>query len=304
MTGKQAVVVTPCVPKEDAVVLYNELVKINNNYTPRVCRQEHLSKVPDLSVFMTSHLSLTQYSFDFHKCSDAIYCGFRRTPPQFQVLAMQRQPIPRLDKDRGGHFLSRADAQARVLGEVAFTDLEDLPSNAVDTRKVCAKLNAKRDKTASKAAGIRSWEGSKVRAFIKCYECSKRRCVYAKTDEGYWRNRAALQQKLDTVAKRFCWGDLLFDDSHTLIKVLLQKQNITCLNPIEKGYYNTPRRRLLLRDICVHCGALGASGYLFGAKELREKRLTGGYTCLPICKDCLEKGMQAVKHGKKRVIQE
>ena len=58
---------------------------------------------------------------------------------------MQRQPMPHLDMDREGHFLSRADAQARVLGEVAFTDLEDLPSNDVDTRKAGAKLKTKRE---------------------------------------------------------------------------------------------------------------------------------------------------------------
>ena len=96
MTGKQAVVVTPCVPKEDAVVLYNELVKIKNNYTPRVCRQEHLSKVPDICVFMMSHVSLTLYSFDFHKYSDVSCCGVKHTLSQFQVLATQRQPTPSL----------------------------------------------------------------------------------------------------------------------------------------------------------------------------------------------------------------
>ena len=115
-----------------------------------------------------------------------------------------------------------------------------------------------------------------MRAFIKCYECNKRRYFYTKTDKANWRNRAALQQKLEMVTERFCCGNLLFDDSHLLSKVLLRKQNITCLTQIKKGYYNTPMRRLLLKDICVHCGALGASDYLFGAKELREKSLTGG----------------------------
>ena len=54
-----------------------------------------------------------------------------------------------------------------------------------------------------------------------------------------------------------------------------------------------------MKDICVHCGVLGTSDYLFGEKELREKSLTGGYKCLPICKGCLEKGMKIVKHGGK-----
>ena len=96
MTGKQAVVVTPRVPREDVVALYNEIMKIDNIYTPRVYRQEHLSKVPDLCVFITSHISLTPYSFEFHKGSDVSCCGVKHTSSQFQVLAMQRQPTPRL----------------------------------------------------------------------------------------------------------------------------------------------------------------------------------------------------------------
>ena len=134
-----------------------------------MCRQNHLSKVPDLCVSMTSHGSLTPYSFDFHKCSDASFCGVKRTPPQFQVLTIQRQPTPPLHEDRKYHFLSRADAQAGILGKVAFADSKkNLPSNAVDTRKVNAKLKARCDENASKAADIRSREGSKCCVFINC----------------------------------------------------------------------------------------------------------------------------------------
>ena len=139
---------------------------------------------------------------------------------------MQRQPTPRLDKDRKGHNLSTEDTKAKIRGEATFTDLEDLPSNGVDTRKAGAKLKVRRDENASKDAGIRSWEGRKVRAFIKRYECSKGLCVYAKTDEGNWRNRAVLQQKLETVVEQFCCGDLLFDDIHPLSKVLLHQKQL------------------------------------------------------------------------------
>ena len=75
--------------------------------------------------------------------------------------------------------MSRVDAQARKYGDAAFTNLEDLPSNAADTLKASDKLRARHSENASKAAGMRRLEGSKVRAFIKCYECSKRQCVYA-----------------------------------------------------------------------------------------------------------------------------
>ena len=51
--------------------------------------------------------------------------------------------------------------------------------------------------------------------------------------------------------------------------------------------------------MCVRCSPLGASDYLFGAKELKEKNLTGGHTCLPICKDCLKKEVKVVEYGNK-----
>ena len=62
-----------------------------------------------------------------------------------------------------------------------------------------------------------------MRTFIKCYEYSKIHCVYAKTDEVYCRNRDVLQYKLETMAKQFCCGDILFNDSYPLSKILLQK---------------------------------------------------------------------------------
>ena len=76
---------------------------------------------------------------------------------------MQIQPTPHLDKDREGHFLSRVNAHAGVFGKTAFTGLEDVPSKASDTRKASAEIRARRDENASKAAGMRSWEGSNVK---------------------------------------------------------------------------------------------------------------------------------------------
>ena len=99
--------ITPHVPKKNVTALYNKLQKIEKkNYTPRMYRQEHLSEVPGLCVFMTSHISLTLYSFHFHKCSDVSCCGVKRSLSRFQVLAIQSQPTPRLDKDRGTSLLA------------------------------------------------------------------------------------------------------------------------------------------------------------------------------------------------------
>ena len=55
-----------------------------------MCRQEHLSEMPDLCVFRVSLISLTPYSFDFHKCTAERCCGIKRSPSQLQVIAIQR----------------------------------------------------------------------------------------------------------------------------------------------------------------------------------------------------------------------
>ena len=181
------------------------------------------------------------------------------TPAQYRDLAMQRQPTPRLDPLRKGHFLQRRDALAGECVPVeSLTDLTDLPSDKKEGEKAEAKLRARRDERVTKAAGLKSWASKKARCTVTCYECLKRRVVYAATDNAYYAARGALQQKLESVSHRFCCGDLLFDDNHPLSGILCQKQNLTCASPMEKGYYNCPERGLKLPDVCYHCGAGGA----------------------------------------------
>jgi hypothetical protein len=66
------VVTIPCVSKEDVTVLHIELQKGEKKETtlPGCEGRRILSKVPDLCVFIMSHISLTPYSFEFHKGSD------------------------------------------------------------------------------------------------------------------------------------------------------------------------------------------------------------------------------------------
>jgi hypothetical protein len=86
-------------------------------------------------------------------------------------------------------------------------------------------------------------------------------------NEGYWRSRVPLQQKLETVAKQLCCRNLLFNDSNLLSKALLHEQNINCVFPIRKGYYNNSRRQLQKKDVYDHCGTLGALGFVSGMKS-------------------------------------
>ena len=59
---------------------------------------------------------------------------------------------------------------------------------------------------------FRGWEAKKVRAFLTCYNCHKRRCIYTKTKEDWNDACVAVQQKLESVGHRFSCGDLLFGD--------------------------------------------------------------------------------------------
>ena len=102
---------------------------------------------------------------------------------------------------------------------------------------------------------------------------------------------------------RFSCGDLLFDDSHHLSKVLVQKQSLTCESDIEKGYYNHKDRRLKLDDICIHCGELGSDKFLLKTKQLQERCVSDGYKFHPICTACLYNNKIIVHIGRKDQVQ-
>ena len=75
----------------------------------------------------------------------------------------------------------------------------------------------------------------------------------------------------------------------------MQKKSRTCESQIEKGYYNNNERRLKLKDICVHCGEMGAESFLLGLHQLRERNMTNRYKCLHICIACMGSGKKIVK---------
>ena len=154
-------------------------------------------------------------------------------------------------------------------------------------------------------SGLKSWNVKTVRAFLVCYNCGKRRCIYSAKDAQYDIAKTALLQKLESVYGRFSCGDLLFAADHHLSTILVQKQNMTCESRIENAYYNHKERRLKLKNICIHCGESGSSGsFILTTPELRERNLTDGYDCFPICIPCLGINEKVVKAGRtKNLVQ-
>jgi hypothetical protein len=239
----------------------------------------------------------------FQRCDDVDCCGECRSPAgDVRDLVMQRQPTPIRDPIRKGHFLRREQAfgESTTLPRDALVDLSDLPSNVGDPKKEEARKRAKRDVDINKALGLKSWDGKKVRAIVTCFHCMKRRCIFTVTDADFSAARVALHQKLESVSGRYSCGDLLFDDSHPLSKVIVQKQSLTCESPIEKGYYNKQGRALSLKDVCIHCGEQGGDDFLLKTPQLQSRSMTGGYKCFPICVYCLENGKKVVKMGGKK----
>ena len=149
----------------------------------------------------------------------------------------------------------------------------------------------------AKEVGLKSWDSKKVRCFLTCCFCGKRRCIYSKVDEDYKAAEVALTQKMESVADRYSCGDLLFDDSHHLSKKLVQKQALTCESQIEKSYYNSTSRGLKLKDICIHCGEMGGEGFLLDTDQLKKRCLSKGYKCYPICVICLDDGKKVEHNG-------
>ena len=72
---------------------------------------------------------------------------------------------------------------------------------------------AARDLAVGKAAGLKSWDSKKVRHFLTCCHCGKRRLIYSQYEADFGAAKTVMMtQKLESVSERYSCGDLLFDD--------------------------------------------------------------------------------------------
>ena len=149
---------------------------------------------------------------------------------------------------------------------------------------------------------LKSWEGKKVFAIVKCFHCDKPRCLLTRTKDGlpFYNARKELKDRLESISHMYSCGDLIFKDDEASGKVITQRLNLSCESPIEKCNYNTEGRAFETPDICIHCGAGGSSDFIFGQKQLEDRNKTGGRECYPICKVCFDAGEDIVKYAKKK----
>lgn len=75
---------------------------------------------------------------------------------------------------------------------------------------------------------------ARVRTFIICTECGKRRCIYCK--QRLSREMLICIERLQEELVYSCGGSLL-PNGHEFEEVLVIRQGLTCSSPIEITYY-------------------------------------------------------------------
>ena len=58
-----------------------------------------------------------------------------------------------------------------------------------------------------------------------------------------------------------------------------------------------------MKPLFCRLGEFGGTIIMFGLEDLREKNLTDGRNCYPICADCNERGEDVTKQGKQYKMQ-
>ena len=264
----------------------------------------------ELESWIEKHCSIHPYGMSVRKCEDESCCNKIRAPKENGIrdLIMQRIPTPILDKTSpdGSHF-HRYEEAIKLFGKdpKSFTDLSCLPSAlsaANDKDKLSKTEKVKRDAKVTKELGLRSWDAKKVFATVNCFACMKPRCLFtnSKDSQEFLDAREKLKQKLEEISHRYSCGDIIIGDDEPGSKVIGQRQNLTCLTPVEKAYYNINGRSFKTKDVCIHCAETGSIDFLYRQTQLQQMGKINGKTCYPICKNCIESGLNPVVKPKSK----
>ncbi|CAG8484104.1 13918_t:CDS:1 [Dentiscutata heterogama] len=126
----------------------------------------------------------------------------------------------------------------------------------------------------------------KIRDYISCENCRKRRCVYSNkslTDD----EQNDYQQALESYS--YSCGAPIFPDDHYLKEVIFVRLQINCDSPIEILYYSS--RKAGNYPICYHCG--NSDNLITPPQSLKEhfKQI------YPLCEICQESGRNFYTKG-------
>ena len=255
---------------------HEALSHIDPKYDRTIREASQLGRMPELKKLFDTHVIITPYSLSIRKCGNANckHCKPIRAPEgTVRELAMQRQPTPKLDKSRPGHFYSREAAIAKFgQKDSSLVDFSDLPTKKGDRPSDAKKTAKKRDTQVGKS--VSKWAPTSVRATVTCENCARPRCLFAKSALS---EEQGSQLQVLKEARQYLCGSILVEGEHPMV---VQRMNLSCSDGVEKEYYNHDKRRFETPVICAHCTS--TEGVMLD-HELKEKQLCGGYPCLPMC---------------------
>ena len=226
-------------------------------------------RYPKLADFLDRHLRSRTYSLQIMKCTSAEcwYCGLLAPIRMEPEVYDQIKWLPDPQQKDGEEWKS--------FDEVYGTDTDDSKRPSLSQKPTSAK------DMAYKASGL--FTTAKVRGFVICSECGKRRCVFAK-GQLTPAHLVALKRVQEDLL--YSCGSCLFPEDDEYASVLVLKEALNCSSPIETIYYSALSSSL--QPICCICGDLEVliANDHPGLRELCQKfRIVR-----PICNSCWERG--------------
>ncbi|PKC10764.1 hypothetical protein RhiirA5_413972 [Rhizophagus irregularis] len=243
---------------EEAITeLFGSICDIDPTLTIEETTQAQIHRHSALIKFMDAHCRTRAYSFQIKKCNNITcsYCKPIRLPSSvFNNLNFLPDPIP--SRDNTDHYMpfqnvygTETTEEYRPTYMQSQANVEPIPKSILI--------------------------GGKIRGYIDCEDCRKRRCVYS--DRSMSREEQEdYQQALDSYS--YSCGAPIFPDNHYLSEVMFVRTRISCDSPIEILYYSS--RKPGNYPICYYCGE--SEGLVDSSQSLKE-RFKQIY---PLCEGC------------------
>ncbi|XP_053405192.1 uncharacterized protein LOC123536040 [Mercenaria mercenaria] len=249
-----------------------EMIKIIDETFPLEKINDYQSSAA-VKDFLEKHSQMRQYSFQMkkYKSNQCGYCVLNppRLPHEvFDELHFLPDPIP----DGDNHY--------KPFNEVYGTE-------TVDNHRPSLKLRPELSDRDKKHKSL--FVAAKVRGYVQCFDCGKRRVVYAAKKFTYIE-----QQRLSRVKeeKLYVCGSTLFPGLD-LQDVVVVKEGQNCQSPIETTYYADVNNKM--EDICFYCGCAENLADNPALHDLREQF----GTVRPICEACWVSGKEPSTRNKR-----
>ena len=272
---------------------------------------------PELMKFLEKHTRSDRYTFEVFKCNESSckVCKVIRMPLElYTELVVNRPrmiPLPQENPNDSKHYLNYCDVIYINTGpEYRPSFFRGMTVHEQSSHKAAAKLldNAVKKK---EGQSMSLFHQHHARAYVPCYECSKRRVIFAFGLGDELPSMHDRLQVLDSVLSEpdyeyHCGGSLFGDDDNYIVdncnfphweklNIFHVKRSLTCKEGIEGAYYS-------ISNADAVCGSCGNNHGLLGADDLKEvamKYCKNG--CVPklrpFCSECKEHGSKPVFFG-------